>query len=62
MKNQYNVQERSQMQISKNVFCLSILAKKENAAKRAVLIPMKIKTILGSAPPYSSKILFPEAT
>ncbi|CAA9203715.1 hypothetical protein FLA105534_04895 [Flavobacterium bizetiae] len=36
--------------------------RKSKRAKSAVLIPIKIKTILGKAPPYSLKILFPEAT
>jgi len=36
--------------------------KKRNKANRAVFIPIKIRIILGSAPPYSSKILLPEAT
>jgi hypothetical protein len=34
--------------------------RKSKAAKRNVFIPTKIKTILGKAPPYSSKILLPE--
>jgi hypothetical protein len=36
--------------------------KKSSAEKRIAFIPIKIKTIRGKAPPYSSKILLPETT
>ena len=46
---------------SQNLILVLCFGKKRNNENKNVLIETKINTILGKAPPYSSKILFPDA-
>ena len=45
---------------TKRIFFL-YFSKNNNRANRIVLIPIKANPISGSTPPYSLKMLFPEA-